>query len=106
MNGALRRICQASGLRWESFSKAMIIDQILREHRLHGEQLVVFGDGYVEIENAKRVGGLAVGVASDEVRREGVDAWKRSRLIQAGADLIVPEFRQQARLLSYLFARE
>lgn len=91
---------------YESFSKAMIIDQILREHDLHGEQLVVFGDGYVEIENAKRVGGLAVGVASDEVRREGVDRWKRSRLIQAGADVVVPEFREQARLLRYLFGEE
>ena len=88
--------------RWESFSKAMVIEQILREHRLQGEQLVVFGDGYVEIENAKRVGGIAVGVASDEVRREGVDEWKRSRLLQAGADLIVPEFREHARLLDYL----
>ena len=88
--------------RWESFSKAMVIEQILREHRLQGEHLAVFGDGYVEIENARRVGGIAVGVASDEVRREGVDEWKRSRLLQAGADLIVPEFREHARLLDYL----
>jgi len=86
-----------------AFSKAMIIDRILREHKLRGEQLVVFGDGYVEIENAKAVGGIAVGVASDEVRREGVDLWKRGRLIAAGADLIIPEFREHDRLLAYLF---
>lgn len=91
---------------WEGFSKAMVIDQILRGHGLHGEQLVVFGDGYVEIEEARRVGGIAVGVASDEARREGVDEWKRSRLIQAGADLIVPDFRQQAALLRYLFGED
>ena len=89
--------------RWESFSKAMIIDQILTEHHLRGEELVVFGDGYVEIENARSVGGIAVGVASDEVRREGVDAWKRDRLIGAGADLIVPDFGEHGRLLEYLF---
>jgi phosphoglycolate phosphatase len=88
---------------WETFSKAMIIDQILREHGLAGEQLVVFGDGYVEIEEARRVGGIAVGVASDEARREGVDQWKRGRLIGAGADVIVPDFREAARLLDYLF---
>ena len=88
---------------WESFSKAMIIDQILRDHGLAGEQLVVFGDGYVEIEEARRVGGIAVGVASDEARRQGVDEWKRGRLIGAGADLIVPDFRESARLLDYLF---
>ncbi|MBI2941009.1 MAG: HAD family hydrolase [Chloroflexi bacterium] len=92
--------------RWENFSKAMVIEQILREHRLQGEELVAFGDGYVEIENAKRVGGIAVGVASDEVRRAGINEWKRNRLIQAGADLIVPEFREHARLLEYLLDGE
>jgi phosphoglycolate phosphatase-like HAD superfamily hydrolase len=91
---------------WVAFSKAMIIEQILREHDLRGEELVVFGDGYVEIENGKAVGGIAVGVASDEVRREGVDLWKRGRLIGAGADLIIPEFREHSRLLAYLFAEE
>lgn len=88
---------------WQAFSKAMIIERILREHDLRGEELVVFGDGYVEIENGKAVGGIAVGVATDEVRREGVDLWKRGRLINAGADLIIPEFREHAALLAYLF---
>jgi phosphoglycolate phosphatase len=91
---------------WQAFSKAMIIERILREHDLRGEELVVFGDGYVEIENGKAVGGIAVGVASDEVRREGVDLWKRSRLINAGADLIIPEFREHERLLAYLFGED
>ncbi len=91
---------------WQSFSKAMVIERILREHDLRGEELVVFGDGYVEIENGKAVGGIAVGVASDEVRREGVDLWKRNRLIGAGADLIIPEFREHARLIAYLFGED
>ena len=38
--------------------------------------------------------GLAVGVASDEVKRQGINAWKRKRLIQAGADLIVGDYRR------------
>lgn len=91
---------------WQAFSKAMVIERIIREHGLRGEELVVFGDGYVEIENGKAVGGIAVGVATDEVRREGVDLWKRKRLISAGADLIIPEFREHARLLAYLFAED
>jgi hypothetical protein len=41
-------------------------------------------------------------VASDEVRRFGLDAGKRSRLIQAGADLIIPDFSQGRRLLGLL----
>ena len=91
---------------YESFSKERIIRQILDEHALRGEALVVFGDGYVEIENAKAVGGIAVGVASDEASGVAIDAWKRDRLIAAGADLIVPNFVQWRRLLTYLFAEE
>ena len=89
---------------WEKFSKALLIQQILKEHQLSGHQLVVFGDGYVEIENAVAVGGIAVGVASDEVRRAGINAWKRNRLTNAGAHLIIPDFREADALVRYLFA--
>jgi hypothetical protein len=65
---------------------------------------VVFGDGYVEIENAVAVEGIAIGVASDEVRRAGINTWKRNRLISAGAQLIVPDFRETDALVRYLFA--
>lgn len=91
---------------YEKFSKKMVIDDILKTHNLHGHQLVAFGDGYVEIENTKAVGGIAVGVASDEEKRVGVNAWKRTRLIGAGADVIVPEFREGQRLLRYLCGEE
>lgn len=64
--------------------------------------LATFGDGPVEIRETRKLGGLAVGVASDEVRRFGLDAVKRARLIQAGADLIVPDFSQGLRLLELL----
>ena len=87
---------------WENYSKAMVIQQILRENDLHGPELVTLGDGYVEIENTVQVGGIAVGVASDEVRRWGVDAWKRQRLIGAGAHVIIPDFRQADALLAFL----
>ncbi|OQA39437.1 MAG: haloacid dehalogenase-like hydrolase [Chloroflexi bacterium ADurb.Bin325] len=85
------------------FSKKLLIERIIREHGLHGPEFVAFGDGFVEIEDTKRVGGIAVGVASDEVNRTGVDAWKRTRLIEAGADLIIPDFRETAGLAAYLF---
>jgi phosphoglycolate phosphatase-like HAD superfamily hydrolase len=88
---------------YKRFSKAMIIDRIIETHELSGSALVTFGDGYVEIENTKQVGGIAVGVASDEARREGIDDWKRTRLIGAGADVIIPEFREWAALVSYLW---
>ena len=87
---------------YKLFDKALVIADILRTHSLSGSQLLTFGDGFVEIEETKAVGGIAVGVASDEVSREGVNQWKRSRLMQAGADIIIPDFREQARLLGYL----
>ncbi len=87
---------------YERFSKAQVIQDILRTHDLHGRQLLAFGDGFVEIEETKRVGGIAVGVASDEVRRQGINDWKRDRLIEAGADVIVPDFREQQQLLDFL----
>lgn len=88
---------------YESYSKAMVIDDILQEHQLGGEALVVFGDGFVEIENAKAVGGIAVAVATDEERRQGINAWKRERLLCAGADIVIPDFRQADLLSEYLF---
>jgi len=88
---------------YRRFSKKMLIDRMFHEHGLKGPELLAFGDGFVEIENTKEVGGVAVGVASDEVRRCGINQWKRNRLIGAGADLIIPEFRQRESLLAYLF---
>lgn len=88
---------------FKRFSKALVIQHILQKHSLFGKELVAFGDGFVEIENTKAVGGIAVGVASDEVRKEGINEWKRNRLIGAGADIIVPEFREQEKLVAYLW---
>jgi phosphoglycolate phosphatase-like HAD superfamily hydrolase len=89
---------------YKNFSKKMIIERILKEHDLRGGELLGFGDGFVEIEEVKRVGGVGVAVASDEVNRRGINTWKRNRLVQAGADIVIPEYRQQGKLLHYLFA--
>ena len=91
---------------YKSFSKKMLIDLIIEQNKLAGPQFVAFGDGFVEIEDSKRVGGLAVGVASNEVQRAGIDEWKRQRLIQAGADIIVPDFCRSDSLVAYLFAED
>jgi phosphoglycolate phosphatase-like HAD superfamily hydrolase len=89
---------------FRNFSKKMVIEALLRDHGLRGEELLGFGDGFVEIEEVRRVGGVAVAVASDEVARRGVNAWKRDRLVRAGADIVIPDYRQHQRLLAYLFA--
>ena len=89
---------------YQNFSKQMIIDRILKEEKLRGEELLGFGDGFVEIEEVRRAGGVAVAVASDEVNRHGVNTWKRDRLVRAGADVVIPDYRCANRLLDWLFA--
>lgn len=83
-------------------AKKLVLERIIREHKLSGPELVTFGDGPVEIRETRKCGGVTVGVASDEVRRWGLNASKRSRLIRAGADLIVPDFSQLPALLRTL----
>jgi phosphoglycolate phosphatase-like HAD superfamily hydrolase len=89
---------------FRKFSKKIVIERILRENRIDGAQLLSFGDGYVEIENTKEVGGLAVAVASDEARNGSgqMDAWKRQRLLGVGADVVIPDFRDGLALLDSL----
>jgi phosphoglycolate phosphatase-like HAD superfamily hydrolase len=88
---------------YRNFSKKILIDRIIEDYHLAGSEFLTFGDGYVEIEDTKSVAGVAVGVASDEARRSGINPTKRTRLIEAGADVIVPDFREQAPLLEWLF---
>jgi phosphoglycolate phosphatase len=92
---------------YKQFSKKMVIDRIIAENRIEGRQLLSFGDGYVEIENTKQVGGLAVAVASDEAHNGSgrVDEWKRRRLLGVGADVIIPDFRDAVSLVDYLLGR-
>ena len=79
---------------YKNFSKKMIIDRILAENAICGAQLLSFGDGYVEIENTKSVGGYALAVASDEANNGSgrVDEWKRVRLLGVGADAVIPDY--------------
>lgn len=87
-----------------AFAKIDVMQQLLERHRLPGSTLIGFGDGMVEIQNIKTLGGVAVGVASDEVRGGGrIEPWKRERLIEAGADLIIPDYTELNRLLDWLF---
>jgi rfaE bifunctional protein kinase chain/domain len=82
-------------------AKKVVLEAILAEIGAEGRGgLVTFGDGPVEIRETKRRGGYAVGVASDEPRRYGWNMRKRTRLIRAGADLLIPDFSQWKRLLA------
>lgn len=87
---------------YKRFSKAIIIERIISETGLAGNQLVGFGDGFVEIEEVKKVGGLAIGVASDENTGQGINPWKRERLIRAGADIIIGGYQRCEEIVELL----
>lgn len=91
--------------RSEAHTKEKIIKRVLYEKGLKGNELLVVGDGPVEIRKAKECEAIALGVASNEVKRRGLNPRKRKRLIDAGADLIIPDYTEHQLLLRYLFRK-
>ena len=85
------------------YSKRQFMQELVTTFLLDGYEVVSLGDGIAEIKEAKGAGALAVGVASNEATRTGIDVKKRELLIQAGADIIVPDFREPQELMTYLF---
>jgi rfaE bifunctional protein kinase chain/domain len=84
-------------------AKKIVLDRILDSiGEKETNMIVTFGDGPVEIRETRKRGGTAVGVASNELRRYGLNPVKRGRLIKAGADIIVPDFSQADSLLKLL----
>jgi phosphoglycolate phosphatase len=90
---------------YKSFSKKILIQRILSTTDVQGSEILGFGDGFVEIEEVKQVGGVTVGVATTEPECLVVDDWKRQRLIGVGADYIVPNYLCHGELMAMLFAK-
>jgi hypothetical protein len=81
----------------------MVLEKIMTDNGLRGPELVVFGDGPVELRECRKRDGVAVAVASDEIRRHGLNPEKRTRLIKAGAQIVVADFSHWSDLLRLLF---
>ena len=90
-----------------SFSKQRVLEQLIDDRGLKGGEIVCIGDGPTEILAARAVGALAIGVASDEVDRSGrIHPLKREHLIRAGAEVIVPDYRELDGMLRLLLNPE
>jgi phosphoglycolate phosphatase-like HAD superfamily hydrolase len=83
--------------------KSEVIGNIITDNKLNGDELLSFGDGFVEIELISDLGGYSVGVASDELHFESIHSRKRERLLEAGASLIIPDFSEATELVDFLF---
>jgi phosphoglycolate phosphatase-like HAD superfamily hydrolase len=88
------------------FSKRAVFERILEADGIGGEGLLAFGDGPVEIADARHLGGIAVAVCTDEhVNGSGeYDELKKEQLLAAGAHAAIPDFTQAPGLLAPLFA--
>jgi len=86
----------------ESCSKEKVIERLIAEEKLSGDDFAVIGDGKVEIRLGKEAGARCIGLASNEADRRGVDPIKRDRLIPAGADIIAGDFSEKDALLAFL----
>lgn len=83
-------------------SKEAVMRMLLAEKGLQGSELVVIGDGKVEIALAAEVGAYGIGVASDELKRSGVNPRKAVRLKKAGADILTGDFENTDQLVSWI----
>jgi phosphoglycolate phosphatase-like HAD superfamily hydrolase len=89
----------------KSFNKAMAIKMIIEKNQLHPSEILVTGDGIVELENAREFGGIALGVYTTETNQYDMNKRKRERLIHAGAHLLMPDFTYYRELIDFLYTR-
>jgi phosphoglycolate phosphatase-like HAD superfamily hydrolase len=87
----------------EAHDKERVIRRILNENSLHGDELIVIGDGPLEIRLAASSGAIALGIASDEIARQGWNQRKVRRLVEAGADGLIADFTRSELLVKFLF---
>lgn len=87
---------------YRTFSKEKVIRRTLAENGLQGSELLIVGDGYVEIQNGRDVDAVTVGIYAPEKNRYHMNANKRERLLRAGAHLLAPDLSEGAEILDYL----
>jgi phosphoglycolate phosphatase len=86
----------------KGFTKAALVHHLVNELGHDPRELLGFGDGFVEISEIRKAGGIGVGVATREPLCIEVHQNKRRHLIAAGADLIIPNYLEQSRFLPLL----
>jgi phosphoglycolate phosphatase-like HAD superfamily hydrolase len=83
-------------------SKKAVIENLMEDQGLKGNELLLVGDGKVEISLGVDAGAITLGVATDEINRCGVNYLKRDKLIKAGAHAIVGDFTHYSKIYKWL----
>lgn len=102
--GVAQLFCTIKGAPNRQFacSKEAVMQMLLEESGLPAEQVLLVGDGKVEIALGAAHGAYTLGVASNEAQLEGVNPVKRERLLRAGADAIIGDFQDLQALSHWL----
>jgi phosphoglycolate phosphatase-like HAD superfamily hydrolase len=87
---------------YKEYSKEIVIRRILTEEGLSGPELLVIGDGYVEIQNGRDVNAVTWGIYTSERNRYHMNDNKRGRLFRAGAHLLSQDLTDSAAVLKHL----
>jgi len=85
-------------------SKEAVLRRLVRDAGLQGLEVVVIGDGRVEIALGREVGAVTLGVASDDEKREGINPAKYRRLVNAGAHAITGDFTDTQEIIHWFTA--
>ena len=88
---------------YKDYNKEKVLKELIATNDLHGSEVLICGDGPVEIRHGHASGCITVGVASNELEGCGWDMVKRERLLKAGADILIPDFSQADALIDFLF---
>ena len=83
-------------------TKEAVIKELIKEQGIQARELVVIGDGKVEIGLGVKAGAISIGAATDEINRSGINEFKRNKLIKAGADAIIGDFIEYQEIVEWL----
>ncbi|MFA5698192.1 MAG: PfkB family carbohydrate kinase [Sphaerochaeta sp.] len=82
--------------------KKVVLAKMITSLAGQEDDIIVFGDGPVEMREARSRGVLAIGLLSDENRRSGENLAKRQRLILGGASALISDFTHIKDLITLL----
>ncbi len=82
--------------------KESIVSYLLEDLKYKGNEVLIIGDGKVEIQLARKIGGKAIGMATEEKESLTINERKRKKLIEAGANIIIPNFLAKDKIISWI----
>jgi len=83
-------------------SKEYVFNKLIKERKIPGKNLLVIGDGKVEISLGAKKGAVTLGMATSEESNTEINNWKKDKLIEAGADAITGDFSKKNQIFSWL----